>query len=123
MNLTELVKKSLAFGVGAAAFSAEKIKQFADEMVARGEMTSDEASRFVSDVSQRAEDEKQSLQEWMREQVSKMLKQAGAAEAEKVEHLERRIAVLEKKLGIVDKETEPAAASDTADEPVSPGAG
>lgn len=123
MNLTELVKKSLAFGVGAAAFSAEKIKQFADEMVARGEMTSEEASHFVSDMSQRAEDEKKSLQDWMREQVSKMLKQAGAAEAGKVEHLERRIAVIEKKLGIVDKETEQAAASDTADEPVSPGAG
>ena len=123
MNLTELVKKSLAFGVGAAAFSAEKIKQFADEMVARGEMTSDEASRFVSDVSQRAEDEKKSLQEWMREQVSKMLKQAGAAEVERVEHLERRIAAIEKKLGIVDKEAEPAAASDTADEPIPPAAG
>ena len=123
MNLTELVKKSLAFGVGAAAFSAEKIKQFADEMVARGEMSSEEASRFVTDVSQRAEDEKRSLQDWMREQVSKMLKQAGAAEAEKVEYLERRIAAIEKKLGIVDKETAPGAVSDTADEPVPPGAG
>lgn len=123
MNLTELVKKSVAFGVGAAAFSAEKMKQFADEMVAKGEMTSEEASGFVSDMSQRAEAEKKSLQDWIHDQMSKMLKQAGAAEAERVEHLERRLAAIEKKLGILDQDTAPCSASDTADEPVPPDAG
>jgi len=98
MNMMEFLKKSLAFGMGAAAFSAEKIKQFADDMVARGEMTSEEAGKFIDDVSKRAEDEKKTLQEWIREQMSRMLQQVGAAESARVDALEQRLAALEARL-------------------------
>lgn len=108
MNFSEFVKKSIAFSVGAAAFSAEKLKQFTDDMVARGEMTSEEAKTFVDDMTERAEDEKKSLQDWMKEQMSKMLQQTGVAEASRVELLERRVTALEKRLGPVAPETEEA---------------
>lgn len=98
MNLTDLVKKSLAFGLGAAALSAEKLKQFSDEMVSKGEMSKDEAEKFINEVSARSEDEKKKIQEWVAEQVSKMLKQAGAAESNRVEKLEHRVAALETRL-------------------------
>ena len=96
MNLLEMLKKTFAFGIGAAAFSAEKIKQFADEMVSKGEMTSEEARKFVDEMSKRAEEEKKTVQEWMREQLSRMLQQVGAVEAPRVEALEKRIAALER---------------------------
>ena len=104
MNMMDLLKKTLAFGMGAAALSAEKIKQFADDMVARGEMTSDEAGKFVDDMTKRAEDEKRTVQEWVREQMSKMLQQVGAAESARVDALEQRIAVLEERLGVPAQE-------------------
>lgn len=95
MDVTEFVKKSLAFGMGAASFSVERIKQFADDMVARGEMSSEDAGRFVDEVSQRAEADKQSIQEWLSDQVAKMIRQAGLAEAQRVERLEARVTALE----------------------------
>jgi len=98
LNVMDLLKKSLAFSLGAAAFSAEKLKQFADDMVALGEMSSEEAKSFVDEVSKKAEDEKQSIQDWVSEQVSRMLQQAGAAEATRVEQLEARVDALEKRL-------------------------
>ena len=100
MTVSELLKKSLAFSLGAAAFSAEKLKQFADEMVSKGEITSDEAKKFVDEVSEKAEEEKKTIQEWMREQACRMLEQAGAARTERVDDLERRVANLERKMGI-----------------------
>jgi polyhydroxyalkanoate synthesis regulator phasin len=124
MNIMEFVRKSVAFGVGAAAFSAEKLKQFTDDMVARGEMTSEDATKFVDEMSKKAEDEKKTIQEWIREQMSKMLQQAGAAEAARVEALETRVAELEKRLAEVTGETEPAeeeiACAATGDEPLPP---
>ena len=96
MTVVDLMKKSLAFSLGCAAVSAEKLKQFADEMVARGEMSSEEAKRFVDDVSKKADEEMKSVQEWIHDQVSKVLQTAGAAEASRVEDLERRVAALEK---------------------------
>ncbi len=115
MNLAEAVKKSMALGLGAAAFSAEKIKQFADELVAKGELTSEEASKFVDEMSRKAEQEKQSLQNWIREQIGKMLSQVGAADSARVSDLEKRIAAIEERLGIAEKtceSPEPAAAAD-----------
>lgn len=118
VNVVDILKKSLAFGVGAAAFSAEKLKQFADEMVAKGEMTSEEASKLVEDVSQRAEQEKTSLQNWMHEQMSKMLNQVGAAKSDRVDALESRIAALEKQLGVVG--AEPEGVSSSSDDKIPP---
>jgi polyhydroxyalkanoate synthesis regulator phasin len=102
--MMDLLKKTLAFGMGAAAFSAEKFKQFADDMVARGEMTSDEAGKFVDDMTKRAEDEKRTVQEWVREQMSKMLQQVGAVESARVDALEQRITALEERLGVPAQE-------------------
>ncbi|OFX14013.1 MAG: hypothetical protein A2Z18_03785, partial [Armatimonadetes bacterium RBG_16_58_9] len=90
MTVVDLVKKSLAFSLGCAALSAEKLKQFADEMVAKGEMSSEEARRFVDDISKRADEEMKSVQSWIHEQVSKVLQTAGAAEAVRVDELEHR---------------------------------
>ena len=98
MNMMDMLKKSLAFGLGAASFSADKLKQFADEMVAHGEMSTDEAKHFMDDVTSQADEQKKTIENWMREQASKMLQQAGAAEASKVDQLERRIAALERRV-------------------------
>lgn len=95
MDVTEFLKKSLAFGYGAVSFSTEKMKQFVDDMVAHGEMSSEDATRFIDDVSTRSREDKNSIQEWVSEQVSKMVRQAGAAEAEHVERLEARVDALE----------------------------
>jgi polyhydroxyalkanoate synthesis regulator phasin len=65
-------------------------------MVSKGEMTSEEARKFVDEMSKRAEEEKKTVQEWMREQLSRMLQQVGAVEAPRVEALEKRIAALER---------------------------
>ncbi len=118
MNLVDFLKKSLAFGVGAAAFSAEKMKQFADEMVAKGEMTSEEASKLVEEISEKADQEKKSLQDWIREQMSKMLQQMGGAEAAKLATLEKRVAALEARIGLTTEEPEGIASS--SEEPTQP---
>ena len=93
-----MLKKTLAFSIGAAEFSAEKLRQFADDMVARGELSSEDARKFVDDVSKRAEESKRSIQEWIREQTTKMAQQMGAAEAARVQRLEQRVAELEKRI-------------------------
>lgn len=135
MSMMDLLRKSLAFSVGAAAFSAEKLKQFADDMVARGEMTSDEARSFVDDMTKKADEERNKFQEWMREQASKVLQQAGAAEAGRVDMLEQRLAALERRVAELAVEVEEplagakggvaeaAAETGAAEEIVEPGSG
>lgn len=62
----DLVQKAFYLGVGVASYAAEKAgttltelrsqaQKIADEMVARGEMTTEEAKRMVDEVVSRAE--------------------------------------------------------------------
>ncbi|HPP74734.1 MAG TPA: polyhydroxyalkanoate synthesis regulator [Armatimonadota bacterium] len=97
----DLVKKSLAFGIGAAVVTGDKLREFVDEAVSRGEMSRDEAKKFVDEVMKRGEEEQRNIQCRIREQVNKMLKEAGAADSNRVEALERRIQLLEEKLAAV----------------------
>ena len=108
MNTVDMLKKSFAFTIGAAEFSADKLRGFADEMVQRGEMTKEDAKKFVDDVSKKADDEKKSIQDWMREQASKMLQQAGAAEAARVDKIEERVAMLEKRVAEMSAAAQPS---------------
>ena len=67
----ELVQKAFYLGVGVASYAGEKAgsklgefrvqaQKIADEMVARGEMTTDEARRLVNEVVQRAQQQSDS---------------------------------------------------------------
>jgi polyhydroxyalkanoate synthesis regulator phasin len=62
----DIVKKAFYLGVGLAAYAGEKagvtvtelrsqFQKMADEMVARGEMTTEEARRFVEDMMKQAQ--------------------------------------------------------------------
>ncbi|HLP89176.1 MAG TPA: phasin family protein [Nostocaceae cyanobacterium] len=62
----DIVQKAFYLGIGLAAYAGEKaggkiselrsqVQKLADEMVARGEMTTDEARRFVEDMMKQAQ--------------------------------------------------------------------
>lgn len=63
----DIVKKAIYLGVGLASYAGEKaggrlaelrvqVQKLADEMVARGEMTTEEARRFVEDMMKQAQE-------------------------------------------------------------------
>ncbi|MEB3293325.1 MAG: phasin family protein [Synechococcales bacterium] len=65
-NLGNLVQKAVYLGIGVASYAGEKAgeklselrgqaQKLADEMVSRGEMTTEEARRFVDDMIQKAQ--------------------------------------------------------------------
>lgn len=114
MEVLDILKKTLSFGIGTAVFGAEKLKEFADEMVQRGEMSGDDAKSFVDDMSRKAEDDKVKIQEWIKEQVAKV--KPPYAEEDRVKALEERIFFLEAKLGVVAQQSGSCCGSGIADE-------
>ncbi|NJK28626.1 MAG: hypothetical protein HC925_09795 [Coleofasciculaceae cyanobacterium SM2_3_26] len=68
MGLGDLVQKAFYLGVGLAAYAGEQAggklgelqqqaQKIADEMVQRGEMTTEEARRFMDDIVRRAQEQ------------------------------------------------------------------
>jgi polyhydroxyalkanoate synthesis regulator phasin len=66
MGLGDLVQKAMYLGIGVASYAGEKageklgelrvqVQKLADEMVERGEMSAEEARKFVDDMVNRAQ--------------------------------------------------------------------
>lgn len=66
MGLGDLVQKAMYLGIGLASYAGEKatetlsevrgqVQKLADEMVQRGEMTTEEARKFVDDMVSKAQ--------------------------------------------------------------------
>lgn len=102
----DLLKKSLAFGIGAAAITGDRLREIVDEAVSRGEMSTEDGKKFLDEARTRGEEERQNMQNWIREQVTRILREAGAAEKSHVETLEKRIMELEKRLSVTTQATE-----------------
>jgi len=100
----DFMKKMLAFGIGVAAITMDKAKQMVDEAVARGEVSKEDARKFLEDLRVSADKETHSIQAWIREQVKRAITEAGGADAERVAGLEQRVAVLEARLGVPKEE-------------------
>ena len=72
MSLSDLVQKAVYIGIGAASYAGEKagnklgefggqLQKLADEMVERGEMTTEEARRYVDEKMKMAQQEFENL--------------------------------------------------------------
>jgi polyhydroxyalkanoate synthesis regulator phasin len=102
--MMDYVKRALSFGLGAALLTGDALRQLADDAVSRGEMSRDEAKNFIDDITKRADQEKDNMQNWMREQMAKMIREVGVAEASRLEALERRVDALQFRLDAAESE-------------------
>jgi polyhydroxyalkanoate synthesis regulator phasin len=94
----DLLRKTFALGLGAAAITGDKVREIVDEAVSRGEMSKDDGRKFIDEATKRGEEERQNMQNWIRDQVNKVLRDAGCAEVSRVEALEKRVSELELRL-------------------------
>lgn len=73
--MKETLEKILDLGIGTIAYSKDKITDFVDDLVDRGEIQKEEAAAVVAELVDRGKQEKKNLEEVVREQVAKMKKE------------------------------------------------
>lgn len=93
--MSDLLKKAVQLGLGLAVASKEKIEQFADELVAKGELGKSESRDFVNQLMKKGEEQRDEIKGMVREQVAKVLAELDIATRQDLRRLETRIAALE----------------------------
>lgn len=93
--MSDLLRKAINLGVGLAVASKEKIEQYADELVAKGELGKNESKDFVNQLIRKGEEQRNEMKGVVREQVSKVLAELDIATRQELRRLEVRIAALE----------------------------
>ena len=96
--MLETVRKVMLIGLGAAVMSRDKIQQVMNDLVARGDVTKEEGKKLLDEFTSRAEEAGKNLNERIRTQIRRTLKDLGIADRNRIAALEARIAELERRL-------------------------
>ncbi len=105
-----MMRKALYFGLGALSITRDHAERFFAEMVEKGEISREEAKSFVDEAIKRGEEEKVELRKSIRQEVEGMKKSFSYVTKSELGALEKRIRLLEEKMGvgIAEEQTENA---------------
>jgi len=92
----DTLKKMGLFGIGVISLTQEKIEEFTEEMIKRGEISREEGKTFVKQVLSEKDKQIADIEATINEKVRDVLKNSGVAMKEDLERLEKRIEVLER---------------------------
>ena len=94
-EITEIFRKMALFGIGTIAISQEKIEEFAQEMVKKGELNREEGKKFVLEVLSEKERQCKEIKEDINRKVKDAIENRGMATKKDVEDVSSRMERIE----------------------------
>ncbi len=95
-EMSEMFRKMGLFGIGVISLTQEKMEEFTQEMVKKGEISKDEGKKIVKDILSQQEKQLKEIEEKINETVRENLKKSGVVMKSDIASLERKIEKLEK---------------------------
>ena len=78
--MADLFEKSVNLGLGLFMYSKERIEEFVDELVGKGEIARKDARSIATDLIKKGEAQREELAKLVQKEVSKALKYADIAQ-------------------------------------------
>lgn len=95
-EMSDTVRKMGLFGIGVISLTQEKIEEFSQEMMKKGEMSKEEGKKFVKDVLSEKEKQMKDIENKINKRVKETLEKSGVVMKSDFAALERKIEKLEK---------------------------
>ncbi len=102
-DMSDMFKKMGLFGIGILTLTQEKIEEFSQEMIKKGEISREEGKKFVKEVLSEKEKQLKEIEEKINEKVRENLKKSGVVMKSDIEALEKKIEKLEKTIHSIAK--------------------
>jgi polyhydroxyalkanoate synthesis regulator phasin len=103
-SLRDLAEEALFAGIGAAALTKDRADELVDELAERGKMTREESRAFVDDLANRWRGDAVRFGERSSAALGDVLRSLGIVTRREYEELELRLAQLEHRLRLVERE-------------------
>jgi len=110
-SIRDLIERTFLIGVGAAAFTKDRVQDLVEEFVRRGELSGDEGREMVDRLVARSRDEARSAVKRADSSLQGALRDFGITTRRDLEDLEMRVRQLEHRVALL----EPTAAGGTPD--------
>lgn len=95
-EMSEMFRKMGLFGIGVVSLTQEKIEEFSQEMIKKGEMNREEGKKFVKDILSEREKQIKDLEDKINDRVKDTLEKSGVVMKGDMAALEKKIEKLEK---------------------------
>ena len=96
--MLELIRKGLLTGLGLAAITKDKIEEFVNEAVQRGEVSEKEGRELIDRLLKKSEEARHDLEHKVGDLVRATLEKMNIPAREELERLERRVTELERQM-------------------------
>jgi polyhydroxyalkanoate synthesis regulator phasin len=97
-EMSDMFKKMGLFGIGVISLTQEKIEEFSQEMIKKGELSREEGKKFVKEVLSEREKQMKDLEDKINDRVKETLEKSGVVMKSDIDALEKKIEKLEKSI-------------------------
>ena len=94
--MKDFIKRMMLFGIGLAAMTREKIEEFVNELVKKGEVSEKEGKEMVQELIDKSKKVRKDLEGKMEEVAAATLKKLHIPTRRELDELKERIEKLEK---------------------------
>lgn len=94
--MKDFIKRMMLFGIGLAAMTREKIEEFVNELVKKGEVSEKEGKEMVQELIDKSKKVRKDLEGKMEEVAAETLKKLHIPTRSELDDLKERIEKLEK---------------------------
>lgn len=106
-SLRDFAEESFLAGVGAVALTKERVDELVDELAGKGKLTREDARELVDDMMGRWRGDALRLGERASSTLSGVFREVGLVTRREYEELELRLAQLEHRLRLVERQPTP----------------
>ena len=94
--MKEIIRKALLLGIGLAALTEEKLREFVAELEKKGELSREEGRALVREALKERAKQRKQLEKRIAEEVERAFAKTGVASKKDVEKLKKKIEKLER---------------------------
>lgn len=102
--MSEMIRKMGLFSVGVISLTQEKIEEFSQEMIKKGDMNREEGKKFVREILSEKEKQIKDLENKINEVVKANIEKSGMVMKSDISALEKKIEKLEKTVQSLGKQ-------------------
>jgi polyhydroxyalkanoate synthesis regulator phasin len=102
-EISEKLRKMGLFGIGVVSLTQEKLEEFTQEMIKKGDMSKEEGKKFVKEVLSEKEKQIKEVEDKINEKVKEAIDKSGIVMKSDMEALQRKIDKLEKTIQTMAK--------------------
>lgn len=96
--MKDKLRKAILFGIGAMAATGEKIDDLIDELVAKGEVTSEEGKKIMDEWKEKVKANQRELGDRIKDEINKVISKLDLATKKDIDELRARLDAIEQKL-------------------------